>query len=199
MAIKETKILDFMLDLETFGVDANPMILQVAAVAFDYNTGETGEEFNQFIKPQSSAKAGLKCTGSTVDWWLTQDPEVFEKVVLKAIKEGSDITSVLSDLKNYFETTKTKYKAYQYRVWCLGMDCSWLFENYAQCKLDLPFPFWYINDLRSIFDTSKRIFGYDAKKEIPFVGKKHEAIDDCKHQIKMLMAVNSEFIKGKKL
>lgn len=190
-------VFDIMLDLETLGNETSPVIVQLAAVAFDIKTGETFEEFNQLIDPSTSVKKGLKSTGSCVDWWLTQDKEVFLKVVAKAIETGKPLEEVLSAYANFIQDVLKSHNAYAVKVWGNGVDNAWLMDSYYACRLNVPYPFWDMNDVRSIVDLGKRFFNHDPKKTMPFVGKKHDAIDDCKHQIKYLVDIIKRTEQGK--
>lgn len=190
--MKEFKILDFMLDLETFGNKERPVICQVAAVAFDLKTGETFQEFDQLISPQSAVKAGMKCEGDTVDWWLKQDQAVIEKVFIKAMREGKDVVEVLKAFATYIQETKEAHKATQIRVWSNGFDNAWLFENYYACNLPTPYMFFVCQDVRSLVDIGRRDLFFDPKKSNAFTGEAHNAIDDCKHQIKYVHDISKK-------
>lgn len=188
--MKDFKILDFMMDVETLGVEDRALIFQVSAVAFDLKTGETFQEFDKLISPQSAVQAGLKTTASTVDWWMKQKQEVIEGVLIKAMREGLDIRVVLTDFSKYIQETKDANKATQIRVWSNGFDNAWLFESYYATSLPLPYQFFCCQDVRSLVDIGRRDMFMDPKKTVEFTGKPHDAIDDCKHQIKYVCEIS---------
>ena len=182
-------VLDVMLDVETLGNESKPLLVQLAAVAFDINTGKTFEEYDELIDPWTSVKAGLQSTGSCLDWWFTQDKAVFTKIVMKAIQSGKPLDVVLKGFADYIEKLKKDHNAYAVKVWGNGMDNAWLFDSYYACKMPTPYPFWDCNDLRSIVDIGNRIFNHNPKKTMVFEGEKHNAIDDDKHQIRYLIDI----------
>lgn len=58
-----------MLDLETGAVEDDAAILEIGAVAFDPETGETGECLWLLIDWESNDAAGRRWSGSTMAWW----------------------------------------------------------------------------------------------------------------------------------
>lgn len=193
-------IIDVMLDLETLGLGNTPVISQVSAVAFDIESGEVFDEYNEKVSPQSCVKLGLKVDGSTVEWWLQQDQAVLEKVIVKSITGGKDIKEVLITFSNFLKELKTKHKAKEVRIWGNGTlaDNKWLESVYDLAKESKPFKYWEHSDVRTLVDLGWRLTGKDYKKDTAFVGEKHNAIDDCKHQIKYCSAIYAELTKARK-
>ena len=180
--------IDVMLDIETLGIGIAPIVIQISAVAFDAITGKRLKdgEFNELISPASAIKLGLKSEGGTVDWWLTQKPEVINQVLVKSIQEGLDINKVLIDFANYFKKLEDGKKV-KFRVWGHGstFDNSILSNVYIMAGQKLPWHYSADSDVRTLVDLASRLFGFD-KKTIKFEGMEHDAIDDCKHQIKLV-------------
>lgn len=164
-----------MLDIETMGNKSNSVITQISAVEFDIKTGKTGREFNNFIDIQSCLDYGLNISGSTVDWWLRQ-PKDAQEIYTNSTKEN--IYDVLFELNNFIKSDK------EYRVWgnSARFDCGILEDACIACGLNYPFKFWAELDLRTIVFLNPEI-KYNSK----FEGVQHNAIDDCKHQIKYLV------------
>lgn len=190
--------LDIMLDVETLGNSNNPVITQLAAVPFNLKVGVLGDDsFNEFIKPQSAKKYGLTCDpsnmkiGTTLDFWLTQDEEVFKNVILKAFLEGKDLKEVLEKFSQWIENLKVKYNCKKVKIYGNGpaADCVWVRSAYNACGLDLPWNFWDDQCVRTFVDISVRAFNFNPKKDMKFEGEKHNALDDCKHQIKYVCAI----------
>lgn len=180
------KILDIMLDLETLGLGNTPVISQISAVAFDITTGTTFEAFNHKVKPQSCVQLGMKIDGGTVEWWLKQEQSVLEKVIVGSITSGTNLKEVLIQFNEYVEQIKKSHSAEEVRIWGNGTlaDNKWLESAYTLAKLPLPYKYWENSDVRTLVDLGWRLTGVDFKKNTEFVGEKHNAIDDCKHQIK---------------
>lgn len=183
------KILDIMLDLETFGVGNNPVIIQLSAVPFDIEAGLIVDEhltFNMLIEPMSCVSKGLTVNGSTVEWWLKQNMTVIDKVFVESVKNGNGLSDTLNAFSKFLKEAKEKCGVQEIRLWGNGLlaDNKWLESAYEACKIPNPWKYHEHSDVRTLVDIGLRVFNIDPKKEIPFTGEKHNAIDDCKHQIK---------------
>jgi len=172
---------DVMLDIETLGTKPGSAIVQVAAVRFDRKTGVSDEvkpnqvhcrHFDRYVDLESNLKLGLTMDAGTVEWWLQQDDEarkIFEKPKFP-------LCSVL----------------WEFQKWLGKESCVWgngaTFDNvlmraaYNACGESKPWSFRLDRDLRTAFDLT----GFNPK-DVPFEGTKHNALDDCKHQIKCLV------------
>lgn len=195
---KKLDRLDIMLDLETLGNSDKPVLTQLAAVAFSLESGETFSDFNHLIKPQSCVKAGLTCAprktsyqDSTLDFWLRQDEETFNQVILKAFTEGKDLGFVLKEFSQWIDSLKKQYGVKTIKVYGNGpaADCVWLRSAYDAVNLEAPWKYWDDADVRTYVDLGIRKLNFNPKKDMVFEGKKHDAIDDCKHQIKYVCAI----------
>lgn len=188
------QIIDVMLDLETLGLGNSPVISQISAVVFDIRTGECFEEFNVKVSPQSCVALGLNIDAGTVEWWLKQDQAVLNNVIVKSITEGSDIKKTLQAFSTFLELSKKAHEAKELRLWGNGTlaDNKWIESAFDLAKLPKPFKYWEHSDVRTLVDLGRRITGQDVKKEITFIGEKHNAIDDCKHQIKYCSEIYSK-------
>lgn len=166
-----------MLDIETVGAKSYSAILSIAAVEFDIETGETGREFNKKVDLQSCIDLGLQLDGETIYWWLKQDNEA-----RKNVANGNKIL-IKEVLKQFSEFYRAKY------IWgnSARFDCGLLVDAYNSAKIAPPFAFWSEMDVRTLSNLKPEI-----KKSTEFVGIRHNAIDDCKHQIKYCSAIWNE-------
>jgi hypothetical protein len=64
-----------MVDIETMGTNVNAPIVQIGAVYFSLETGDTGDEFFININLEDSLMHQATCDGQSIYWWLTQDKE----------------------------------------------------------------------------------------------------------------------------
>ena len=189
--MKNKKIIDIMLDLETLAPKENAAIIQIAAVACDLTTGKTFEEFNELVNPQSSVNYGLTIDGETVAWWLSQDKEVVKKVFSSSISKGKDLKDTLQQLSKFIENVKKNHKTDKILVWGNGIlaDNRWLETAYLKTEEKQPWNFWEDQDVRTLVELGRRKYGIDPKKTLKFKGNVHNAIDDCKHQIRYCSAI----------
>lgn len=191
---KEKRILDIMLDVETLSTANNPVLTQLSAVSFRLEDGKPLDEFNKFINPQSCVRLGLTCSDGyiglnkpecTMDFWLKQPDEVFKKVILKAFLEGEELPAVLDAFTAWVKATMIKNNCTHVKVYGNGpaADCVWVRSAYEACQQNPPWQYWDDACVRTYVDQEERIYGVSTKRSMVFKGEKHNAIDDCKHQI----------------
>ena len=149
-----------MVDLETLGVSNNPVILSIGAVKFD-STG-LGEEFYREIAVQSCEEAGLVKDQSTLDWWTTQDPELYAK----AISGQQSLESVLLEFSAWLGEACN--------IWGNGAcsDNIWLKSAYAACGVELPWKHWNDRCYRTVLALFPKTWRVTPK--IP-----HHALSDA--------------------
>lgn len=161
-----------MLDIETMGTKSNSLILSIAAVEFNIESGKTNREFEGFINPKSSLELGFDIDAETLMWWLEQSDDA-RSVITKKRSYKLDLildlfTRFCGDLGNDFQ------------IWgnSARFDCGLLQDAYNKLGLDIPWGFWNERDVRTLVS-----FAPEIKKAEVFTGIKHNAIDDCKFQI----------------
>lgn len=189
------QVLDIMVDLETLGLGGNATIIQIAAIPFNLETGEVfTDEFDTLINPISCVKAGLKINGGTVEWWLTQEKHVVEKVFVKAITEGVTIHDALNKFNDFLKEQKTKHNAQSIRIHSNGIlaDARWLTDAYTATGIKQGWTYYEDNDVRTLVDLGSRLLNFNPKKDMPFEGDKHVARQDVLHQIKYCTAIYSK-------
>jgi hypothetical protein len=186
---------DIMLDLETLGNEESPIIIQLSAIQFDLKTGNIGKIFNYLINPMSCKTEGLEVSKSTVEWWLSQDTELVKNVLGKSIIEGLNLIEILNRFSNYIENIRSDEGSLN--VWGNGIlsDNLWLQSAYKACNLKFPINYNEHKDVRTLVDLSRSILNVDIKKEISFIGKQHDSLDDCKHQIKYCSEIYNKLLK----
>lgn len=159
-----------MLDIETMGNQSDSAILSIAAVEFDIETGETGDEFYENIDLQSCLNAGLTVNASTIYWWLKQDDHARKSLC------NSNPLTLVNALDKFSDFCSKK----SYYVWANSpvFDCAILKNAYDKIGFTIPWKFWNERDVRTLVS-----FAPDIKNEFVFEGTAHNALDDCKYQI----------------
>lgn len=164
---------NIMIDIETLGTKSNSVICSIGAVEFDLTTGEIGREFYHRIDIQSCLNAGLRVTGSTIQWWLQQSEEARNEI---AMPGGTFLTTTLQAFANpgLFNWANAK-------VWGNGarFDLGMLSDAYNACRLEIPWKHWNERDVRTLV-----AFAPEIKKNTVHTGVAHNALSDCYHQIK---------------
>lgn len=172
-----------MLDIETLGTDPGAVILSIAAVEFDLETGKTGKEFYSKIQLEDSIKHGFEINPATLKWWLEQDPEVLKEniTIPKGTEDLCTVKAVMSELIAHFEYVY----APKVHVWGNSnrFDMGILIP-YLRIITDKPI--WKYSNERDVRTLVS--FNPDIKGEVLAQAKKdnldlHNPIIDCKLQI----------------
>lgn len=167
---------DIMVDIESFGTGTLPVIASIGAVRFNLDTGETGDEFYVNIDINSQIKNGFAVDGETIRWWMEQSEEA-QKALFHP--EPLLIPSALDMFANFVKEEKDS------TVWGNGsnFDNRIIREAYYKLSLTCPWHFRHDRDVRTLVALGRRI-GVNPKNKQEFEGTAHNALDDCKHQIK---------------
>ena len=175
--MEEKKLGHLMLDLETMGKKSNAALVSIGAVAFNLESGETGEEFYNRIDLQSSLMAGLKVHGETIYWWLLQNETARQEVA----KGGDSLSSVLKKFSTFMSQFDNGVQ-----IWGNGVrfDVGLLEDAYEVVNIGVPWNFRKERDVRTLVSFNESI-----KANFPFQGTEHNPIDDCKHQIAYCSAI----------
>lgn len=163
-----------MLDIETLDITPSAVILVVAGVFFNSKTGELGAEFEAAVNSQQE-QPGRTISLDTVAWWAKQSDEARKQ----AFGGSESLKRVLTNLSRFIHMHSTD----TVKVWGNGkeFDCSILEHAYQQLAMPCPWKFWDTQDARTII-TLAELHGFNPKKQRPFEGTPHRALDDAKHQ-----------------
>lgn len=164
---------DLMVDIETLGNTANPVIVQIGACFFDRSTGHVSDTFKINIDPQSCVDRGLEMTADTVMFWLKQSKEAQDSITA----DGQGLYKGLTMFKDWVESIAPNPK--KVNVWChSSFDFPALNNAFKKLRVEPPWMFWSSKDLRTLVDMSK-VNIFTIKRE----GSYHDALDDCLHQV----------------
>lgn len=173
---------DLMLDLESLSTNYDGLVIQIGGAYFDRETGEIGRTFCQNIDISKGIKYDLKLKPETVHWWLAQSKEAQESI----LKDPKPIEEVL---ENFAEFAKdAKY------VWSHAtFDFVMLKNTYRIVGIKYPFSYSRAaRDIRTLVDLAKV-----SVRKIEREGLHHNALDDCKYQVKYCVAAFNS-LKGRK-
>lgn len=161
---------DIMLDIETLGVSEKAVMIQLAAVRFNRSTGEIGGEFCMSATPESCEEHGFLRDESTEQWWATQNQEVFNDILNNAVRVEQVIQQFNGFLQPHKETIVWSHATFDFPI----------VQNYLKKMSSYHMNFRNARDIRTLVDLSGiDLSKYDWGKE-----KTHNALDDCKFQIK---------------
>lgn len=169
--------MDFMVDLETLSSDPTAVVVQIGVVAFDIQTGRIEAERLINVDPHSEILEGFTVDGGTIMWWMDQ-------------AKGGKCTwnSGNVDSKEAWIRFCAFIKAYgnkNSRMWSHAtFDAPIVTYHLNRLGLAQPVHYNRYLDLRTIsvltrgrFSIPKTVRPDDA----------HDALADCRYQIKWLV------------
>lgn len=172
-----TKMLDVMVDIETTGLrpDRNH-IIQIAAVRFDFETGEVDSNFfNRCMWPSVPHRAWQE---STRTWWMGKNQKVFQDIQ-KRMEEPQTVMQDFADWAGYQHEEPLRFWGKP-----VSFDYSFIDSYFHDLGIMNPFHYRYTVDLNS-FRRGRKLTSDFVPDEIQFDGDAHNAIFDCLHQIKI--------------
>lgn len=160
-----------MLDLETLGSTCNAPVIQIGAYT------STGEEFIINVKFEDALAHGKPC-GSTIEWWFNQNEGARKSLLGNSVS----VKDALEMLAEFVKSCKVDY------YWSHA-TFDFPIINRLYTELGTKNAMWYGRqlDLRTITALT------DGNVDQPVrEGNHHNALDDCKHQMKWLLSMLDE-------
>jgi len=186
--------IDIMVDLETLGTNSNSTVFQISAVSFNIKTGEKYDIFNKII--DITTIKDNKITGDTLKWWLETDKKLLNKLINN--KESISNIEAWSSFYNWIVSQSINIK--DIYLWGNGIKFDNTMIDTQMSMIGIKYPIFYRNDrdVRTIVDLACMKLNTNIenfKKLIPIVGEKHNALDDCIYQIKLVNYCYDELMK----
>ncbi|HCD1107768.1 TPA: 3'-5' exoribonuclease [Morganella morganii] len=186
------KFKHLMIDLETMGNKPDSAIVAIAAVPFDMVSGVTDDAlFYEVIDLRSSEKYGGSIDADTVLWWLGKSDNARGEIINseKAIELPDALLGLSSFVSEFCEE--------RVQVWGNGsnFDNVILRTAYENCEINPFWRHWNDRDVRTIVELGRNA-GIDPKKDFPFVGEAHNALDDALHQVNYVVAIHQHLFKN---
>lgn len=180
---------DLMIDIESFGTKKDKIILSLAAVFFNINTGKIGRHFQRKINMNQSLHEGFTIDGKTLSWWLDQDPKLLKKII------NPEYSDYPNDAMHDFIEFCDEYGSMEgYNVWARPplYDLRALYDAFDKYNLTEP---WHFQNIRCV-RTYASIFP-GIEKEFPAQGDEHDPSVDCERQIKYVSEIHKRIKKMK--
>ena len=182
---------DVMLDIETLGVGKRAVILSIALLQFDKESGDLGDQLYLVLNSDSQRGVGRTTDASTIHWWDSQSGEAKE-VLTQAETGGVKWEEALREVTEFLHPIKGV------TVWSNGanFDIAILEEAYYLAGKKLPWTFWKTRCVRTLHDLCKEISGISCKQQVTYPTVAHNALEDCKFQIEYCVKAYNR-LKGK--
>jgi hypothetical protein len=161
-----------MIDLETMDTRPSAVILSIGAVKFDPATGELGDTFHKKVHALSQARRTT--SDDTIAWWQEQSEEAREA----AFGGTLNLPGVLFSFSQWLGDNPI--------VWGNGatFDISILESAYEH---NPPWHYRSVRDMRTLVALAP-----DVMMGVEFQGTEHVALDDARHQARVVSAVYRE-------
>lgn len=190
--------LDIMVDTETLGHATNSTIIQLAAIAFNIETGEQYSEFNQVVDIEKNEVNHI--TGSTLKWWLNTNKDLLHQLISTGNYSSGE---VLLNFKKWIIEQYTSRNLSHTDVFLWGNGI--LFDNkMIQHQLETigeTYPIFFRNDrdVRTLVELASKKTNQterDLKKSFQDSNLvAHNALDDVKYQINLAVGCFSLLTK----
>lgn len=168
---------DVMVDIETLGVRPGSVIASIGALQFDPYTGATKNALHWAISVEDCQKNGLTLDASTCKWWMQQGNEA------RALTFGGTLTlyDTLQSFAAYISSAKPD------RIWSKGPQFDMVILESAYRALGMAAPWHY--RAPCCMRTVVALANINASEYA--TGSAHNALDDCRAQVKALSAAYS--------
>lgn len=166
---------NLMIDLETLGVCADSVVIEIGAVPFSFN-GEIGSEFQIYPKVQEQI-SNRKVEWSSIKFWMSQNFDVRNNQI--HAHRDFDLFESLNILTRFCAGNMNP----NFNVWGNGFDIPLLNQAYSSFGLKTPWSYKKIMDCRTISWLSKiSVKKFENESDV-----KHSAVSDCKFQIRFVV------------
>ena len=181
-----------MIDLEVMAKKPDGAIAAIAAVPFDMVSGVTDDAlFYEVVDLRSSEKYGGSIDADTVLWWLGKSDNAQSEIINS--EKAIDLPDALTRLSSF----ASEFCEERVQVWGNGsnFDNVILRTAYENCAITPVWKHWNDRDVRTIVELGRNA-GIDPKKDFPFVGEAHNALDDALHQVNYVVAIHQHLFKN---
>ena len=167
-------MVDIMIDIETLSTDNNASILTIGAVKFFRTNFKITSKFYKRITQESNKYYDRHFNENTINWWNTQDEQAKKEIFEN--KDRINLSTALQELSIFCRGARA--------IWANGIcfDINILESAYEACNLDVPWKFWNIRDVRTIYDIADVNLN-NFKRQNNLLDNHHNALDDCETQL----------------
>lgn len=201
--------LNWVFDLETLGTAQNCIVTEVSAVGFDILSGKEVHSISLHLDIDDQVALGRVISASTMSFWLMQPEEAREKLLLSDYEHCVRFNKprpaslapaliTLSDtilkVSEAWALDNVEERRPEPLVWGNGIyfDIGKMHSLYESANLKVFWKYWAERDARTLMDLMPQV---KAEFMADFQGIKHYGLDDCRHELRYLVA-GYRLIKG---
>lgn len=167
---------NIMIDLETFGVRKDAVVVSVGAVGFNLSAPfPLGDTFHMALNIYEQQRKGRIIDPSTMAWWFEQSIEA-RAAIVRQMREAQPTAEVLVRLSSFVHQHGDGVK-----VWAKGANFDIALLESLYEMHDLPKP-WKYNNVRCTRHATDFMIGPDNPPD----GLAHDALSDAMWQAQQL-------------
>lgn len=180
---KQNRILAAVVDLETLGVGTKKLILSVGIAFGDLATRQVIDTMHIEFDVTSQLKE-FDIDAGTLAFWLGQKQDARDAVIRQLKRRGIPRDIAMQYVCDYIKSLPNGTRVVgNGPLFDLGPIAQFSGED------NLPWQFWAERNLRDWLDICKLVTGVDVKRNTEFEGIQHHALDDAKHEFKLMAEV----------
>lgn len=180
---KQNRILAAVVDLETLGIGTKKLILSVGIAFGDLATRQIIDTMHIEFDVTSQLKE-FDIDAGTLAFWLGQKQDARDAVIRQLKRRGIPRDIAMQYVCDYLKSLPNGTRVVgNGPLFDLGPIAEFSGED------NLPWQFWAERNLRDWLDICKLVTGVDVKRNTEFEGVQHHALDDAKHEFKLMAEV----------
>jgi hypothetical protein len=176
-----------MIDLEFLNVTNSAAVLSCGMTAYNKDTLEVGESYGFNFDLADGIRRGLTIGADTLLWWIGQDKAAIQAAFDNKGKDFNHSLEIgIAKIGNFI----SKHNAVELMA-LGGRDFAIIYHICEVIGMSVPWDHRIERDLRTLREE------HGAGISVPDVGTAHNAIDDSKYQVNLLIAIRKK-IRGVK-
>ena len=165
---------EVMLDIESLSTKTNASIMTIGAIKFNRHDFKVKEKFYKRITKESNEHFNRHFDENTISWWHSQSEEAKKEIFEN--KDRINLSSALQELSIFCRGAS--------KIWANGIcfDINILESAYEACDLDVPWRFFNVRDVRTVYDLGRMNLTV-FKRQNKLDKQHHNALHDCITQL----------------
>jgi hypothetical protein len=168
------KFPDLSIDIETLGVSANAVIIQIGVVEFNTDTVSIGDSFVLYPGLREQYEDRRVVDVDTIKWWTKTDPALFGNILNSKTSSRSEVRTRMIDVMTPARSYWFKHPMFDMSILNSAYDLG------PRLRVLDPRSYRKIKDISTLAPAL-------GVPEPEFVGSVHDALSDALHQAKWVI------------